>query len=344
MGTTYMTFWQIAAGDGNRYYDDVFLKYGVILVGPGSDGEYFQNKEAYNSPESEAFRPFIAEFAQGLDQGDLMILKKPRGSAWEILAVGEVASEYLHQEVFGDVDGWDLQHCRKVNWKKPAAPAIISGLTRGTLKRVHHQTAIDAAKNIWATGIPLTSDAIPPEPLEMSDEELIDSLMIKGLPGNHAESISKTIWRLKRIAKWYSSHGADVGEHEIRAFLIIPLLTTLGWAEQRIKIEWNNIDVTIFDSPYHKSSKPIIILESKRLWDGLMFAPAQAMHYAQNYPDCKYLIVSDGIRYKLFDRNEDDWRYLAYMNLLTMKHNHPYYQDVKGAVDFFLALIPRVGI
>lgn len=37
-----MTIWQIAAGDGNRYYDDVFLKYGVILVGPGSEGEYFQ--------------------------------------------------------------------------------------------------------------------------------------------------------------------------------------------------------------------------------------------------------------------------------------------------------------
>ena len=96
-----MTIWQVAAGDGSRDYSDVFLKFGVILVGPGSEGNYFANKDAYNDPESWAYRPFIEPFAERVVVGDLVVLKRPSGYQWEIIAVGEVTSEYLHQEVFG---------------------------------------------------------------------------------------------------------------------------------------------------------------------------------------------------------------------------------------------------
>ena len=79
------------------------------------------------------------------------------------------------------------------------------------------------------------------------------------------------------MAKYYQEHGAEVGEHEIRTFLIVPLLMSLGWAEQRVKIEWWNMDVVLFDTPYKKdTSKPVVIIESKRLFDGLRYAPDQA--------------------------------------------------------------------
>ena len=164
-----MTIWQVAAGDGNHDYANVFLRFGVILVGPGSEGDYFLNRDAYEFRES-----WPRSLAENQAIGDLVVLKRAYGRDWEIVAVGEITSEYCYKNVFCDVE---------------------------------------------------------------------------------------------------------------------------GWAEQKIKIEWNNIDVTLFDAPYSKQSNPLLIIESKRLWAGLQYAPEQAMSYAQNYPTCKQLIVSDGIRY-----------------------------------------------
>lgn len=339
-----MKIWQVAAGDGSRDYADVFLRFGVILVGPGSEGNYFSNKDAYNNLESWAYRPFISPFAEEVAKGDLVVLKRPSGYNWEIIAVGEVVSEYLFKDVFGDVDGWDLQHCRQVEWKTPASQTIISGLRRGTLVGVNHPNAVAGVEQVWSAGNKMTAIPIPDEPEEISVDQLIDSLMVEGLSGQSAELIANTIWRLRRVAKWYSSHGSDVGEHEIRTFLIVPLLTSLGWAEQKVKIEWNNIDVALFDAPYSKHSKPLIIIESKRLWDGLRYAPDQAASYATAYPACDRFIVSDGIRYKLFKRSGDQWQYSAYMNLLAPKRVHPYEPGVDGAVSFFLNVIPKGAI
>ncbi|MEM2111512.1 MAG: hypothetical protein QXX08_06505 [Candidatus Bathyarchaeia archaeon] len=334
-----MTIWQVAAGDGSRDYADIFLQFGVILVGPGSEGNYFDNKETYLNQQHWTYRPFIPTIAEQMKQGDLVILKKPHGNEWEIIAVGEVISDYIHTETFGDVDGWDLQHCRKIKWKIPHKKTIISGLRRGTLFAVNRQDPIVEAQNIWNDGREQISEDIPDPTKEITVDELIDSIMEYGLPVTSSELIASTIWKLKRIAKWYSWHGADVGEHEIRTFLIVPLFTSVGWAEQKIKIEWNNIDVSIFDSPYSKKSKPILLIESKRLGDGLLYAPSQAQQYAKQFPECRIFIVSDGIRYKLYERENNDWKYSAYMNLMSPKKKHPYYKDVKGAVDFFLKIM-----
>jgi hypothetical protein len=337
-----MTIWQVAAGDGSRDYSDVFLKFGVILVGPGSEGNYFANKDAYNNSESSAYRQFIEPFAEAVRVGDLVVLKRPRGDQWEIVAIGEVTSEYLHQEVFGDVEGWDLQHCRQVRWKSPNISTVIPGLTRGTLRRVNNAQTIDTINQIWSSGQDIVSLPIPPEPETITVDEVIESLIVDGLPGQSAELITNTIWRLRRMAKYYQEHGADVGEHEIRTFLIVPLLMSLGWAEQRVKIEWMNMDVVLFDTPYKShNSQPLVIIESKRLFDGLRYAPDQATNYARSYPSCIRFVVSDGIRYKLFLREGDGWRHAAYMNLTAPKRSHPYEHGVEGAVAFFRSMIPR---
>ena len=232
-----MNIWQVAAGDGSRDYADIFLKFGVILVGPGSEGNYFENKTVYNDSQHWAYRPFIFTIAEQLQKNDLIVLKKPSGQQWEILAVGSVESDYIHSETFCDVDGWDLQHCRRINWKKPVSQTIISGLRRGTLFGINNQNALSEAKRIWEIVQDVVCDEIPNPAKELTVDDLIDSIMEQGLPVSNSENIAKTIWKLRRIAKWYSSHGSDVGEHEIRTFLIVPLLTSLGWAEQKIKIE-----------------------------------------------------------------------------------------------------------
>lgn len=40
-----MNYWQIAAGDGTTDYTDIFLKLNVALIGPGNNGDYFDNKK-----------------------------------------------------------------------------------------------------------------------------------------------------------------------------------------------------------------------------------------------------------------------------------------------------------
>ena len=82
-----MNVCQVAAGDGSRDYADIFLKFGVILVGPGSEGNYFKNKTVYNDPQHQSHRPFIYTIAEQLQKNDLVILKKPASQQWEFLAV-----------------------------------------------------------------------------------------------------------------------------------------------------------------------------------------------------------------------------------------------------------------
>ena len=333
--------WQVAAGDSSRDYTDVFLKFGVILVGPGCEGPYSDHKEYYKKFGKR--KTFIKTLAEELSKGDLVILKRPNGQKWEIVAVGEIVSDYLYKDVFGDVDGWDLQHCREISWKKPVEKIIVSGLRRGTLSRVNYQQAINVATNVWSRGEKVPAIPIPSVQEKISDDQLIDKLIGAGLPSQNAELITHTIWRLRRIAKWYDHYREEhvVGEQEIRTFLIVPLLMSLGWAEQKIKIELKYADVVLFDKPYSKQSKPIIIIESKRLGDGLGFAYEQASNYAKEYPTCNKLIVSDGIRYKLYKKENRSWNYSAYINLLELKKRHPYESEVEGAETFFLEILPK---
>lgn len=336
-----MKVWQVAAGDGSRDYSDIFLKFGVILMGPGSEGSYVDNTETYTDPESLSYRPFLKPLAESVAKDDLIILKRPSGVRWEILAVGRVVSDYMHCETFGDVDGWDLQHCRKVEWKTPQSQLIISGLRRGTLYGVNKNGPLNEANRIWSNGLVVSPTPIPPVEPEITVDDLVDSIMVFGLSATTASAIADTIWKLRRIANWYGGHGSDVGEHEIRTFLIVPLFTSLGWPEQKIKIEWNNIDVSVFDRPYSAKAKPLLLIESKRLWDGLLYAPSQAEQYAKQYPSCKLFIVSDGIRYKLYEIVNNEWKYAAYMNLTSPKRHHPYLRNVQGAVKFFLKVLPN---
>ena len=117
----------------------------------------------------------------------------------------------------------------------------------------------------------------------------------------------------------------------------MPLLVALGWSEQRIKIKWRHTDIVLFGRPYERGAKPDVIVESKRIHEGLKGAQGQVRRYAKEFPDCGRLVVSDGLRYYLYERQGRDWAFetdlAAYMNLLKLKARHPYLANVGGALE-----------
>jgi len=92
-----MNYWQVAAGDGERDFSGVFIKFGAMLVGPGNPGNYFENKDIYK--EHRWGSPAKA-FAEQVRDGDIVVLKRPSSKQWQVLAVGKVKGEYQYLPVF----------------------------------------------------------------------------------------------------------------------------------------------------------------------------------------------------------------------------------------------------
>jgi len=334
-----MNYWQVAAGEGARDYSSVFLQYGVMLIGAGDPGHYFEKKAYYKGHRD--WRAQVVRFAERVSKDDLVILKRPSGRQWRILAVGRVTGDYEYLQQFDDVEGWDLQHCRRVQWVCPSGTKLIKGLSRGTFIGVNSKEAIDAAQKLLEEGRTQETRVIPPVAPALSDEDLVESLIENGLRPADSERVVETIWRVRLLGRWYAHHGQDLSEDETRTFLVIPLLLALGWSEQRIKVEWRNIDIALFEEVYKRGSAPCMIIECKRMGEGLRYAEGQAKKYAELYPMCSRLVVSDGLCYRLYEREDNSWVWKGYMNLLKLKDRHPYDAHIEGATHLFIRLMPK---
>jgi len=88
-----------------------------------------------------------------------------------------------------------------------------------------------------------------------------------------------------------------------------------------------------------------MILESKRMREGLHYAERQLAKYAKIFPECRHLVASDGIRYQLYVKHHGEWNlekdFNAYANLLNLKDRHPYLEHIGGAPDLFMNLMPK---
>ena len=210
--------------------------------------------------------------------------------------------------------------------------------------------ARETAKQIWKEGTWKKPEPIPDTPEELSPKKLNDLLTAKRLPRKSAECIVKKIGDLQELADWYYDVGYydEVSEDEARTFLVVPLIKCLGWDEKQVRIEWEHRDVVLFDGhPQKGKNKPLILIETKRLGDGLGDAPEQqAADYAKKNPTCDRLVVTDGIRYKLFTKPTPfgGWSFSHYLNVWTPTRAHPYKPNVAGAVSFLLKMLPKGAI
>jgi hypothetical protein len=306
------TVWQGSSAPSNRNYADVFLQYGVALITPGDAGAW--SPERARLFEDDVVRRFVEE----TQIGDIILL---RTSTSCIQAIGVIASEYIYLPQFDDVNGLDLQHARRVRWF--ALPEVydfgkpIFGAISQRFSRVNSDDLIEYAHsfvssppNQWKT-VPLPMLPAEQEPLE-------------NIPANLQDLVAQVL----DLANLYQdeNHFGDLpAEDELLAHYIVPFLRALGWSVEHIGIKWRYVDVTAFKSLPRTPENVHLIIEAKRLGAGVEGALSQALRYLETLGIQRNVIVTDGIRYRLFSA-ESGYKSAAYANLARLK---------KSALDLF---------
>lgn len=298
--------WQISGGPTDRSYADVFLKYGVALIGPGDAGAW-----APERGDDEFEGGYVRRFAQEVQVGDVFLL---RSGASTIRAIGLVASDYVYLPQFDDVNGWDLQHGRRVRWCdlpiEYAFEARVFGANPPRVTRVANPGVLGYAEQFINS--PPTHWQAAPLP-DLPDEEPV---LTKVPP-----FLEDIVARVHDLAKLYwdgNAFGDFPREDELVAHYVVPLLQSLGWPVERIGVKWRDVDVCLFRSLPRSPENCHFIIEAKRLGSGVEGALEQAKGYLQNLAISRDIVVTDGIRYRMYSA-EKGFAPIAYANLAWLK-------------------------
>lgn len=330
-------FWQQAAGDTDRNYVSVCIEWGVILNGPGYAGKYPDcASELQGDGISSRKLTDLRRFAEEMKDGDIVVLRLGTG---RVHAVGTVVGDYFYSDLFADIDGWDLQHVRRVRWhwtsledpKEFDTYEMKQGDTTQLLTSAKVQKWVASLEESFAKLVEL-----PDLGDDIGFDEISDYLFDKGVDISSIKGLSDQIGNLVTLAKWYQRNGMNPSENETLAYLTVPLLSALGWTPQKMAIEWNNIDIALFGNLPREDSSLMIVVEGKRIGTSSQKAVNQAIGYAS--PDerkkCRKVVVTDGLRYSIFLRKNGDFgpNPIAYLNLTEFKRSNPIYR-CKGAAE-----------
>jgi len=339
------TIWQQAAGDTDRNYGDLCLKWDVILNGPGNAGPWPTHQGDFLAGGMSARKATdIKRFSEQMQDGDFVVLRTGTAS---VHGVGQVVGPYEWCDEFGDVDGWDLQHVRRVRWlwRSEGDPQVFDAysMKRGdTTQKLGSGAVADwlaqlnVSKDAWTR--PLAS--LPGKAAAVTVEDISEFLFDHGVASASITALLGEIGELTRIAKWYQRSDMP-SEHETVAYLVVPLLRALGWTPQRMAVEWNHVDVALFELLPRVDKSLRVVVEAKKMDSSCLSAASQAMSYAQPRPQCHRLIVTDGMRYGVYVRIEaKPFKLHAYMNLARLRDAYPVY-DCGGAEDALLAMAPE---
>jgi hypothetical protein len=300
--------WQVGGGPTQRSYVDQLIEFGVALIGPGDAGEW---NTALSDDDfgGSGVRRFATE--PGL--GDIVLLRSGQST---IHAIGLIASEYLYLPQFDDVNGWDLQHARRVRWYRLLAPydfgAAVFGANPRRFGRINVASVIGYANSFtqspptdWQTeALPSVPD---PEPELSSSPQSIAEIVAL------AADLGGSYWDRERF-------GDHPCEDEMIAHYAVPLLRALGWPPENIAVQWRSIDICVFRALPRVPANIEFIVEAKRLGEGVEGALAQAQGYASALEVACDLVVTDGLRYRLYD-GPSGFQPAAYANLMRLKQS-----------------------
>ena len=348
------TIWQQAAGDKDRKYVDVCLRWNVILNGPSRLGDWPSCEDKLLKDEISVRD--IRQFCDVMMAGDIVVLKLGTDL---VHAVGQIVGDYEYCEEFNDIDGWDIGHIRRVRWlweskqtpKKFPRDTLKWGDTTQLLKKEKSKKVVDWLNSLeisndkWTSELPELPETV--DELKLNFEQVSEYLFDKGVASDSISSLMAQIDEFIRIANWYGRSKKEtkkeISERETVCYLVVPLLRALGWTPQRMAIEWNKIDIALFSELPRDEKSVSVVVEAKRMNGACLSAFHQAKSYGEKYPNCKRIIVTDGRRYGIYVRklgDDFDEKPYAYMNLTRLRDEYPVY-ECKGAREAILAMVPE---
>jgi len=299
--------WQVSGGPASRAYADLFLLHGVALIGPGDAGPWTPER-----PDDVFDGGFVRRFASEVSPGDVLLL---RTGISTVAALGIVVGEYAYFDAFDDVNGWDLQHGRRVRWTRLPQPHAFAGSPFGAsparCSRIASPEVLDFAQRFlrsppthWQTA------SLPELPAEACELEA------------PPVALGDVVARVADLVPLYETgptFGETPTEDELVSHLVVPFLVALGWPPERIAIKWRFVDVALFRRLPRIPANIAFVIEAKRLGAGVEGALAQAVGYAEglNAATCD-VVVTDGVRYRLYG-GANAFEPIAYANLSRLK-------------------------
>ncbi len=300
------SIWQLSGGPASRSYAEVFVRYGVGLVGPGDPGPW----DAERSDE-DYDGSFVRRFASEMQVGDVVLL---RTGLSKIRAVGVVAGEYEYLNQFDDVNGWDLQHARRIRWCELPVEyefgSSVFGANPPRLSRVGCEAVVDYAQRFVASPPKYWQEK--PLPMLPAEEPLLDE------PPETLRNVVAEVQDLCPLLWDRERFGDHPTEDELVAHFVVPLLRALGWPPERIAVQWRHVDVAVFTALPRTPESCHLVIEAKRLGAGVEGALDQAKGYVQALHVPRDIVVTDGVRYRLYAAAQD-YAPVAYANLVRLK-------------------------
>lgn len=287
----------------------------------------------------------LKKFAYDIKDGDIIVLKIGTN---KVYGIGFVVGDYEYSDLFSDIDGWDLQHIRRVKWVKTfdnPEEFDTNTLKRGdATQKLTSMEVIEWIKklNIKEADLSRTLTELPDLATngENVPKDINEFLFDEGVASNSINKLEEEIGELQRIANWYNRNNLSPSEIETVAYLAVPLLRALGWTPQRMGIEWNKVDIALFNSLPRDNKNLDVVVEAKKKGRSCLTAKSQAERYAKDRPNCNKLIVTDGLRYGVHVKNNNNFSLYSYLNLAELKSEYPIY-DCKGAKESLLAMTPE---
>ncbi|ATH07093.1 hypothetical protein BIY24_03815 [Halobacteriovorax marinus] len=353
------TIWQIAAGDPGRYATKIFLDYDLMFLGPGDPGDILLNSDTYKDIGISAQKlRALQRFAntQEVKAGDIVLLRE----TYRVVAIGVVSEdEYRWNPCLDDVYGWDLQHTRRVIWQEELNKELLkiqdetcdlfSGRKQTPMfTRVSDEKIIDKIDHLVSKikTRKLKSDLNGIQN-PMNLKELESELYGEGLSQGKISQLINVIEDQRRLIKWYGKNGfasKRPTEHEIVAFMIIPLLQSLGWSKQLLGVEWHKVDLAGFHSVPSNEDNCVFVCEAKSLGTGMNHVFFQAEKYVNslNLTKCSKIITTDGPTIYVYEKQDGVWNHepSGYVNLSKLRREHLVPPNTDG-VKTLMSLAPE---
>ena len=300
--------WQVSAGPVDRSYADQFFEHGVALIGPGDTGPWRSERS-----DEEFEGGFVRRFAAELRVGDVLLLRTGLST---IRAVGLVASDYQYLPQFDDVNGWDLQHARRVRWCALPEPYDLGNRVFGAnpprLSRIQAEEIVRYANQVVQS--PPTdwqARALPSLPVEEPTLE------------TPPPELRELVAQVHDLLPFYwdtVTFGERPMEDELVVHYVVPFLRALGWPVEKIAVQWRHVDVTLFTRLPRVPEHCHYLIEAKRLGAGVEGALGQAIGYVSALGIQCDVVVTDGIRYRMYEAAKD-FAPVAYANLARLKRS-----------------------